>query len=329
MDPFEAIRSACALGNLPSAGVLVVGFSGGPDSLALLHALCTTDRWNVVAVHVDHRLRAESPQEANWAQQQAECLGADFRSVSLKSPPPNEEVARIARHRALAEQARAFRSAVIVLGHHADDQLETMLMRLVRGTSAKGLRGMRPLQPGPAGIPLCRPLLASSRAEIEAYCSRHALQPLHDPTNVDPTFTIRNLVRQRLLPVLREVNPQAAFAADRLATLLYEDDQALEELACGTASKLAMRSPDGSDGIALAGLRRLPAAIARRVVRQLAGQIDYRQTKAILAFASAGSPAHLHLPGGIVLARHAGCLWAISRQSWTTSPPGAAECRRC
>ncbi len=320
-DPLSAVVQAHRAGQLPNEG-LVVGFSGGPDSCALLHALVAAATPRVLAVHVDHAMRPESSDDAAKAANIAAALGVPCRIVRLESPPGGETAAREARHAALAAAAREHAGQarpVVALGHTADDQVETLLLRFVRGTGISGLRGMGAWEPGPAGAWIARPLLGLARAEIEAYVARVGIAPLADPTNADPAFADRNKLRLGAMPVLRELNPRLVEAAARLASLAGEDDTALEEWAARELARL-----QGTGGIPVEELLALPLAISRRVIRSLAADLSFDHVERILEVASGKRPGHTHLPGGRVAVRAEGRL-----QLGAGPPPDGAGCRIC
>jgi tRNA(Ile)-lysidine synthase len=195
---------------------VVVGCSGGPDSVVLAHitmSLAREDRIGpVTLVYVDHGLRAETAGEARLVEALAGSGGARCRSVAVEVPrdrPSLEDAARVVRHQALNEIADEL-DAVIALAHTASDQAETVLMRIVRGTGVVGLVGI-PRRRGR----IVRPLLDVWREQIESYVEQHGLQVCVDPMNQDHTY-LRVRVREALLPLLRDENPQLDHALVRL-----------------------------------------------------------------------------------------------------------------
>jgi tRNA(Ile)-lysidine synthase len=219
---------------------LVCGVSGGADSLALL-ALAVAAECRVTAVHVDHGLRPGSAGEADVVADVARRLGASFRSerVVVGDGPNLEARARQARRQVLGADAAT--------GHTADDQAETVLTNLLRGSGVHGLAAMRP---GPA-----RPLLALRRAETVALCGQLGFTPVHDPSNDDPRF-VRTRVRHELVPLCsaiagRDIVPVLA----RQAAALAGDADLLDAVASLV---------DPEDAAALTGA---PPAVARRSVR--------------------------------------------------------------
>ncbi len=199
---------------------VLVGVSGGADSLALLDLLCRLGYRPVVA-HLDHRLRPGSWRDAQFvlraAAQRSLPSTIVRQNVRLARKPGHslEEVARDIRYRFLLDVALSRRLDRVAVAHTADDQAETILMHLLRGAGPAGLRGMRPEAPltGAAGskesvrATLIRPLLEVTRTDTNAYCAARDLRPRNDPTNLDMTY-LRNRLRYHLLPVLETYNPE-------------------------------------------------------------------------------------------------------------------------
>ncbi len=227
---------------------LVVGVSGGADSLALLHLLTRLAEKppRVHVAHLDHCLRPDSAEDAQFVAGVAREWGfaisikrRDVAAIAAKRKLSLEEAGRQARYAFLAEVAQEEHVNLILVGHNADDQVETVLMHLLRGAGMGGLRGMRPLTPMaamhletatpvPAELRLGRPLLPVTRTEIEAYCNEHRLQPRQDASNADTTF-FRNRLRHEVLPLLESVNPNLRAALRRMAAVFTEDHRVLQQ----------------------------------------------------------------------------------------------------
>jgi len=229
-------RFAAALTDLaipePPGPRLLVAFSGGLDSTVLLHALIATrGAERVVAAHVDHGLHADSARWAEQCRRVATDAGAGFLSRRLELGPDArgslEAAAREARYRALADWAEP--GDVVLTAHHADDQLETVLLRLMRGTGVRGLTAIH-ARAGFGDGTLIRPLLEFTRAEIRAEARRRGLAWLEDPSNVDRRFD-RNYLRAECLPALLERWPSAGRMANRLAGQMAEAQELLTDLA--------------------------------------------------------------------------------------------------
>ena len=232
-----------------------VALSGGPDSLALT-AVAATQR-PTTALIVNHRLQPDSERVAYTAREQAltlGCVDAQILCVDVGTAGGPEAAARTARYGAL-DGARG--DAQVLLAHTLDDQAETVLLGLSRGSGARSIAGMRPYYP-----PWGRPLLGIRRAVTHAACAELGLEPWHDPHNADRRFT-RTRLRTEVLPLLDEVlGGGVAEALARTATALREDTDTLDELA-----QRALETAVTGDGLDTGRLAKLPEAIRRRVIR--------------------------------------------------------------
>lgn len=291
-DLFQRVADFAAGNDLWRPGArLLVAVSGGPDSLCLLHLLHRLAPQQGLALHVahlDHALRPESADDAAAVGAFADGLNLSC-TIERRDPLPLgraaggvEAAARAARYAFLRDTALAIGATAVVTGHNADDQAETVLLRLLRGTGPSGLAAMRPALEWQAwrniGLPasspeattgagaprLVRPLLAATRAEIETYCAEHALAPLHDSSNQSPAF-LRNRVRQQLLPMLRTYNPRIITALGRTARICADEDALLAQMLEQAWPEL--EQPHAS-GIALdrAAFGQLHAALRRRAL---------------------------------------------------------------
>lgn len=236
-----------------------VALSGGPDSLALAAVSATV--LPTTALIVDHGLQPDSAQVASAARAQAisvGCSDAKVIRVHVGNVGGPEAAARQARYRAL-EEARA--GAPVLLAHTLDDQAETVLLGLGRGSGPRSMAGMRPHDP-----PWCRPLLGVRRELTVSACAELGLTPWQDPHNTDARFT-RVRLRTEVLPLLEDVlGGGVAGALSRTATALREDTDTLDGLA---AEVLAGLGEDGRyESLPAAALAGLPAAIRRRVIRE-------------------------------------------------------------
>lgn len=205
---------------------MVVACSGGADSTALALALAAA-KWadRSIVAHVVHDLRPpeEAHADRDFVQALAERLGTDFdeRSVSVPKGENAEGAARRLRYSALIDIARAHGCGVVATAHHAEDQLETMLLALVRGAGPKGMSGMRPMRRLDEGIALVRPMLGVGRVDCERICAIAGVRWRIDATNSDVSRA-RAAVRHRVLPVLEDLRPGAAMRAAHSANLLHD-----------------------------------------------------------------------------------------------------------
>lgn len=205
-----------------------IAVSGGPDSLALLLLASAARRGSVEAATVDHALRAESRGEAEMVAKLCRQLGVRHEVLTVQwSEKPSsalQERAREKRYQLLAEWVQRRELGALLTAHHADDQAETLLMRLARGAGIRGLAGMRPIAPVPGtDLKLARPLLGWRRDELEALCAAAGVEPARDPTNQDDQFE-----RVRIRGELSRGGWIDAGAVARSAAHLGSADEALE-----------------------------------------------------------------------------------------------------
>lgn len=244
-----AVRVAVrrALADLPAGAPVLAGVSGGADSLALAAGLAWC-RPGSGAVVVDHGLQPGSAEVAARAAEQCAGLGLQARVAAVQVAGRGEAAARDARLGALAATG-----ATVLLGHTRDDQAETVLLGLARGSGARALAGMAAVRG-----PFRRPLLGLPRVEVRQACADAGLQPWEDPANADPSYA-RVRVRADALPALEAaLGPGVAAALARSAAALREDADALDALA---------REAETDE---VAALAQLPAAVRARVLKRLA-----------------------------------------------------------
>jgi len=255
---------------------IIVGISGGVDSMVLLHAMMVND-YALIAAHFNHKLREESDQEAEFVKKY--CLNAglpfrqgagDVRSYAEESGLSLEEAARILRYQFLFKIAETEGAGAVAVAHHADDQIETVLMNLLRGAGAKGLAGMRAVSvPNPWSdtIPVVRPLLEVDKEELIAYHSENQLPLVEDSSNADETF-FRNKVRHSLLPRLESLRPGIRQRLLQTAQIMMAEDQALEYYTDLTWESCL--SSKGGSYLQLSRDKLLenPVAIQRRIIRK-------------------------------------------------------------
>ncbi|WJL97096.1 tRNA lysidine(34) synthetase TilS [Microbacterium sp. ET2] len=251
---------------------VIVGLSGGADSLALTAATvfeAARRRITVVAVTVDHGLQEGSVDAADAARRAAETLGATARVVRVEVGAAGgpEAAARDARYRALRDTAREEGAAAILTGHTLDDQAETVLLGLARGSGAASLQGMAAAS-DLDGVPLLRPLLGLRRETTRAACAAEGLTPWDDPHNADARFA-RVRVRERVLPVLEaELGPGIAEALARTAEQLREDAAAFDEMIDETIEDIVEHAEAGI-AVSIAALAANPPALRHRIIRHV------------------------------------------------------------
>jgi tRNA(Ile)-lysidine synthase len=265
-----ALRSAVRPGLRSSTRPVLVACSGGADSVALAAALAFEARSagvRVGGVTVDHGLQEGSAARAQGTAALLGDLGLDpvvVRAVRVGDTGGPEAAARVARYAALGDVAREH-GARIALGHTLDDQAETVLLGLGRGSGPRSLAGMVDRRQDGDGVEWWRPLLAVRRATARQACADQGLPVWDDPWNTDPAYT-RARLRAEVLPLLEEVlGGGVAPALARTADLLREDVDALDGLAAAELARLAGEAGDG--GLPVRPLEPLPAALRRRVLR--------------------------------------------------------------
>ena len=261
----------------------LVAVSGGADSVSLLLALDELIRAGklnirISVIHVDHILRKTSAADARWVSELANRLGLQIRirrvnvkSLAKKTRDNLEQSARHARYRRFAAAAQKQRAGLVLTAHTMDDQAETVLMNLLRGSGSDGLGGIEPVRllSERSKTKLVRPLLSwARRRDTEQYCSSRGVEFLSDEMNSDEKFA-RVRARVRLLPMMESFNPRVVEALSRTAELLRDDSRALE----GAAERLLELSENGSRraSVSIDLLAAARPALRRRALRRWLG----------------------------------------------------------
>jgi len=295
-----------ARSGLADGDAVVVAVSGGLDSVALVHLLRFTPgipKLRLVVAHVDHAMRPSSADDAAWVRGLARAWGLSFQAVRLDPAPTSESGARRARYAFLRDVRERENAALIATAHHADDQAETVLFRVVRGTGIRGL----------AGIPerrghLWRPLLPFRRSELEAYAHAAGLGWRDDPTNQSLDFA-RNALRHRVLPSLESmVAPGTRRALIGLARRARQEEEAWASLVPRLLEGLDVRREEGRVSLSWKALEAYHPTVRTRLLRTLArtlgSPLDEAGTHAALEFTSRGkSGRERHLSGGLTVRR--------------------------
>jgi tRNA(Ile)-lysidine synthase len=320
----DAVREAAVRGGLLGPGDhVVVGVSGGPDSVALLHALTLLRSelgLRLTVCHVHHGLRPEADRDAAFVEALAARLGCTVEVVRVEVPRGGgrspEEAARLVRHAALARVARRVGARRIALGHTADDQAETVLMRVLQGAGPRGLAGI----PARRGR-IVRPLLDVDRTAVVAHLAAHGLEAVDDSTNRDPRF-LRNRVRHEILPRLAaQVGVHAPRALRRMARASREAVEALDALVRGrlrghlTATPVGWRLglaafDDLLPGAVKATVRLALVEVATR--ERLGSGLRAAHLDALAALLRAAPGARVRLPGAVVVERGRDALWLLA-----------------
>lgn len=310
-------------GLLTAGNSLVIGASGGPDSTLLVHALKALSArkdlaWKLHIAHLNHGLRgSEADADERFVSDLAEFLGLPFRveRVDLRIRPPQEkgsteEIARRQRYAMLERAALQAGADLVAVAHHADDNAETILHRICRGTGLRGLAGISDVRPIRSGsrVRLIRPLLGLRRETIEQLCRERAIHCRVDSSNISPEFT-RNRIRNTVLPLLQaQLNPNVSDALLRLAEQARWVGDYLAEAGARALEALQVSEPlqhIALDAPALlAKHRAIQAEVVRRAIMLTAGseqELGFAHVEAVLRLAAdPASGKELHLPGRVV-----------------------------
>ncbi|MEW6572765.1 MAG: tRNA lysidine(34) synthetase TilS [Bacillota bacterium] len=290
--------------------LIVVGVSGGPDSVALLdllYRLRDEYRLTLHVAHLNHGLREEAPLDVEFVKQLAASYRlpvtvetADVPAYARERRLSAEAAAREVRYRFFASVFAGIGANRVALGHQADDQAETVLLNVLRGTGLTGLKGIPPVRD-----PYIRPLIEVWRPAIQAYCAFRELKTCLDASNIHPVYR-RNRIRHELIPLLeREYNPAVTQALCRLAAIAREEE---DYMAAETAKvyRDLLTLEEAGPALKIEGLKGVSPAIARRVVRlafkAISGspyELDFLHTEGVLSLLVQDAGKEVSLPQGI------------------------------
>jgi tRNA(Ile)-lysidine synthase len=303
---------------------VVVGVSGGPDSLALLHFLYTQQkvwRLRLIVVHVDHMFRGkESEQEMLFVKEICSKYRIPFEGKQINVSSYQEKVgvgsqlaARDCRYAFFQEVMQKYDADFLALGHHGDDQIETVLMRLVRGSTLEGIAGIRSKRPFETGY-LIRPFLAVTKEEIQVYCATHQLTPCEDPSNEKETYT-RNRFRKRILPYLKEENPAVHERFMHFSQSLREDDEYLQAITMEKMAAVIKKRERDEITISILPFESLPIPLQRRGIQLILNylyenkltDVSSIHINQVLALLQSNNPSgKLNFPKGLTVQRSYG-----------------------
>ena len=304
---------------------LVLGVSGGPDSLCLLDILDRSS-FQVIVAHFNHKLRATSDHEAEIIRRIAEERGLEFtlgeedvRGRGVRERESIEEAARKARYQFLFTCAERSGAQGVVVGHNADDQVETVLMHLLRGAGMSGLGGMciRTIpNPWSDQIPLVRPLMGTWRTEIIDYCEDRGLDPIRDPSNEDRTF-FRNRLRHELIPNLETYNPAVRKLIWRTAEVMRGESELIGQLVDGVWEDCLLTQGEGYIAIDALYLSQQSISVQRHILRRAIANlrpglrdISFNAIQMGLEYLHPIKPfAEVDLISGLKLVSEPGRLW--------------------
>jgi tRNA(Ile)-lysidine synthase len=319
---------------LPKGGAVVVAVSGGPDSVALLHILHSLKdqlKTCLVAAHLNHMIRgAAANNDERYVAALCKKLGIELRTERVDVPKRAkaeklslEDAARRCRYEFLEGVAEERGAAKIAVGHTVDDNIETVLMRLVVGTGTRGLLGI-PVSRGK----IIRPLLNATRADTHSYCREHRLKPRIDESNFDVKY-LRNRIRHKLIPVLKSINPNFMQAIRQATEILAKDYDYLAWISLKALHGARIGSEKGSVRLDADKVLMYPDSIKRYVIREAIEEVKgdleniaFGHIKDIMSKIGAEKKWRLSLPGGMIAGGNADFL-EISRakpESEKTSP---------
>lgn len=277
----DKVSEALTEAGLSRSSLLVLGFSGGADSMALARVLTLLNS-NLILAYFDHGLRAEAKEEALILSELTRRWGIELiigagnvTDYARENQCNLEEAARVLRYRFLFGVAESRLADAVLVAHHADDQVETFLMHLLRGSGRNGLAGMSPRSINPdwhSKIPLVRPLLSVWREEINRFCSESGMVPLVDTTNEDTRF-IRNRVRHELIPMLKTYNSEVRRAIWQAAESIQIEDDYLDAQVRIALAALVIERHDGWLTFRGDEFRAKSEAVRRRILRSLVTEL--------------------------------------------------------
>ncbi|MBS60894.1 MAG: tRNA lysidine(34) synthetase TilS [Anaerolineaceae bacterium] len=307
---------------------LVIGVSGGPDSLALLHILSRFDTLppQTIVAHLDHELRNSSSKDGQFVTQIAQDWGfhvvvdnQNIKKLASKHKLSLEDAGRKARYTLFKRIADTHNIKLILVGHNADDQVETILMNFVRGSGLSGLSGMSPITPifpsmltiatyENSDIFIGRPLLSVSRQDIQEYCRDNNLSPLQDPSNNDKRY-LRNRIRHEIIPVLKDINPNINQTTGHISTILQNDQLVLQQANKSAWNNIVTYFDDqkivmnrAMFGQALAGTQLAILRLAIKHLRPKLRNIDFNPISYAAKFSKVGDVRQeCSLPGNLVM----------------------------
>ncbi len=320
---------------------VLVGLSGGPDSVCLLHALSRIkDEYSLQldAVYIDHNLRPEeTPNEAAFCSELCHRLNIHFVQKSIdviayakETGLNRQEAARELRYRMFEQTAFELNALKIALGHNADDQAETIFMRLLRGSGPKGLSGI----PAKRGS-VIRPLIETERSLIESYLAAEQVSFVTDSSNLKTDY-LRNSIRLSLMPELKKMNPNLLHSITRTVSILQEEERYFDIIVTKTLMKMISRKSGRRIELFLSPMENMDKVILRRVLRRAVEETEglrglgFVHIEDIIRLVKNGSSGdRIYLPRGIRVIREYSLLIITSEQPvkiarYSLHPPGEA-----
>lgn len=316
---------------LTNGDCLLVAVSGGPDSMALLHLLKTVQsKWNLklMAVHLNHQFRGE---EADQDQLYVEAMCKDWNITCItkkmdvalyakENKLSKQVAARECRYQFFEELAKEYNYYKVAVAHHADDQLETVMMRFIRGAGLQGLSGM-PMQRETDNYTIIRPLLTVTKEQIEAYCKDHHIQPRLDRSNESDDYT-RNYIRHHLVPPIVQLNPNIHQIVTEMTETFRLENEYIEEQSKRYAQQVIRSKTEDSITIDLSSFLEVPLPLQRRLILLLLSYLPISRTSwskihidyILSVTTQKKGQKRIHLPDNILLWKEYDQIMITNRQ---------------
>lgn len=267
----KVIETIKKYGLIQAKDKIVLGVSGGPDSITMLDILRQIQEefdFEIVVAHINHMIRKEAIQDEEYVKKYCEKNSIEFfvKRIDVMSVANNrkigtEEAGRFVRYEFFDEILKQTESNKIAIAHNKNDKVETIIMHLLRGSGLSGLKGIEPIRGN-----VIRPLIECERKEIEKYCDKNKLEPRIDKTNFENDYT-RNKIRNIVIPYIeKELNPNIIETIDRLSEVVKKEDRYLEKVALDVYDKILIKQEPGQIMLELKGFNEQDEVIKSRII---------------------------------------------------------------
>ena len=267
----KVIETIKKYGLIQAKDKIVLGVSGGPDSISMLDILRQIREefdFEIVVAHINHMIRKEAIQDEEYVKKYCEknnikCFvkRIDVIDIANNKKIGTEEAGRLVRYDFLDEVLKQTGSNKIAIAHNKNDKIETIIMHLLRGSGLSGLKGIEPIRGN-----VIRPLIECEREEIEKYCDKNKLEPRIDKTNFENDYT-RNKIRNIVIPYIeKELNPNIIETIDRLSEVVKKEDRYLEKVALDVYDKILIKQEPGQIMLELKGFNEQDEVIKSRII---------------------------------------------------------------
>ena len=267
----KVIETIKKYGLIQAKDKIVLGVSGGPDSITMLDILRQIQEefdFEIVVAHINHMIRKEAIQDEEYVKKYCEKNSIEFfvKRIDVMSVANNrkigtEEAGRFVRYEFFDEILKQTESNKIAIAHNKNDKVETIIMHLLRGSGLSGLKGIEPIREN-----VIRPLIECERKEIEKYCDENRLEPRIDKTNFENDYT-RNKIRNIVIPYIeKELNPNIIETIDRLSKVVKKEDRYLVKVALDVYDKILIKQEPGQIMLELKGFNEQDEVIKSRII---------------------------------------------------------------